>query len=267
VAEIHNKDGALVPVERPLVMLGSIDIVGSRWRATNLDPEEVNAGATLTLNSVNTVDNADIYEAPFDPGQTRNGNQALTRREQSIALEFQQLRAGKRLEAFKTFSIDENYSRYGKLDWFVTGFGVHDSMGTTTNQGLYYYVRFSSDEQGLNYYEYRAPLPVSTAPRGKAWQEVQLTLTEMSNLKLDQDYLQDLLIRKPRSQGSSDSLIIVGRPSFTRLRRISFGLVNLSPSGHYRDGQMWFNELRALDVAKDRGTAERIAVGGRFANC
>ena len=35
ITEIHNKAGALVPVERSLVMLGSIDIVGSRWRASS----------------------------------------------------------------------------------------------------------------------------------------------------------------------------------------------------------------------------------------
>ena len=255
-------------VERPLLMLGSLDIVGSRWRSVALDTTEVRAGSTLTLNSVNSVDNADVYTAPFDPGQTRNGNQALTRREQSISLEFSRLHAQNEVEAYKTFSLDEDYSRYGKLNWYATGFDVHDSTGAIRNPGLYYFVRFASDEQGRNYYEYRAPLPVSAAPRGTAWQEVQLELTELSNIKLDRRFPtgRDTLFAVPRTAGSLDTLIVKGRPSFTRLRRISFGLVNLLPDGYYRDGQLWFNELRAIDVAKDHGYAERIAVNGRLAN-
>ena len=73
-------------------------------------------------------------------------------------------------------------------------------------------------------------------------------------------------LARARAAGSLDTLIINGRPSFTRLRRISFGLVNLLPDGYYQSGQLWFNELRAIDVAKDRGHAERLAVSGRLAN-
>ena len=43
---------------------------------------------TVTLDAVNSVDNADIYKEPFDPGETRNGSESFQRREQSIALEF-----------------------------------------------------------------------------------------------------------------------------------------------------------------------------------
>jgi hypothetical protein len=70
----------------------------------------------------------------------------------------------------------------------------------------------------------------------------------------------------PRGPGSSDTLIVSGRPSFTRLRRVSIGLVNERPDVPYGVGQMWFNELRAIDVAKDRGHAQRLALGGRMAN-
>ncbi len=261
-----EKDKGIVNVQRPLLMLGSVDIVGSRWRAVDLDTTEAQAGATLTLNSVNTVDNAEIYEAPFDPGTTRNGNQELTRREQSISLEFSLLRGRHTIEAYKTFSIDEDYSRYGKLNWFATGFGVHDSLGGTNNAGLYYFVRFASDELGRNYYEYRAPVPVSSAPRGKAWKEVLLNLTDLSGLKLlfPTGIVRDTT--KERSPGSNEWLSIVGNPSFTRLRRISFGLIDQDTTGYYRDGQLWFDELRATDVFKDRGHAERMQVSGRFAN-
>ena len=128
--------------QRPLLMLGSLDIVGSRWRASDLPPPQIEAGTTLTLNSVNSQDNAEKYTPPFDPGETRSGSQGLTRREQSIAMEFTRLLPGDTLEAFKTFSIDENYSRYGKLSWYATSFGVRDSVGAGGAVGLEYFVRF-----------------------------------------------------------------------------------------------------------------------------
>ncbi len=62
-----------------------------------------------------------------------------------------------------------------------------------------------------------------------------------------------------------ESLIVNGRPSFTRLRRISFGLLNLSGK-RFRSGQLWFDELRATDVAKDVDHAQRVQVNGQLSN-
>jgi hypothetical protein len=66
---------------------------------------------------------------------------------------------------------------------------------------------------------------------------------------------------------NGDQLTIKGRPSFTRLLRISFGLLNEDTTRAYRyTGQLWFDELRATDVAKDVGLADRLLVNGRWAN-
>jgi Motility related/secretion protein len=253
-------------LERPLLMLASLDIVGSRWRAGVVDTNDVKVGGSMTLNSVNTLDNAEIYAPPFDPGSTRNGSQELTRREQSIALEFTRFGTGHTIESFRTLSLDEDYSRYGKLNWFVTGYGLKDSLGNSTNEGLTYFVRFSSDELGANYYEYRAPLPNSPGPRNIAWSDVRIGLSELSDIKLLKGSAVSLDTVVARTPGSLDSLAVKGRPSFTRLRRISFGVVNRRGTGFYESGQMWFDELRGIDVQKDRGFAQRVLVSGRFAN-
>src|SRR5262249_19195383 len=159
-------------------MLGGIDIVGSRWLATDLTTPQTTAGTTLTLNSVNNVDNADIYKPPFDPGSTRNGAQDLVRREQSLALEFTHLLRGDSLEAFKTFSLDENYSRYGTLRFWVAGYNLPGYDPSADS--LFYFVRFASDERGLNFYEYRAPVPRPSATVGAIdWSEVRLKLTDL----------------------------------------------------------------------------------------
>ncbi|MEK7824764.1 MAG: cell surface protein SprA [Candidatus Eisenbacteria bacterium] len=264
---ITTPDSVVSPVigeKRPLIMLGGMEIVGSRWLVNDLTPAQVDSGTTVTLNSVNNVDNSDVYTPPFDPGSTRNGAQDLARREQSLALEFTRLLPGDSLEAYKTFSLDENYSRYGTLRFWVAGFEIPGYDPATGN--LSYFVRFASDERGINYYEYRAPVPRSSSPGAIQWADVQLKLTELSNLKLIPGFSSDPVPYRAGRGAPGETLIVKGRPSFTRLRRISFGLLNLDPAVVYPSGRVWLDEMRATDVARDRGSAQRLAVSGRMAN-
>ena len=257
------KEGDLLV--KPYLVLGGLDIVGSRWQAVDLPKPAVAAGTTQTLNAVNNLDNADIYQPPFQPGQTRSGNQEVTRREQSIALEFTRLQPRDTLAAFKTFSIDENYSRYGNLQWYVAGYNV---LGHVPGDSLRYFVRFSSDEIERNYYEVSAPMPPSSPardPGGVLWQGVNLKLTDISNLKLAPNY-RDTDTTRYDVPNSQTRYTIVGRPSFTRLRRISFGVINGDTSVTFPEGQLWFNELRATDIAKDVDKAGRMLVSGSVAN-
>lgn len=258
--------GAKPGEHRALLEIGSIDIVGNRWLATGLTDHEKADGTTMTLNSVNTVDNAESYVAPFDPGQTLNGNQELTRREQSLSLEFTQLHAGDALEAFKTFSVDEDYSRYGALDWFIAGFEIPTYV--EGRDSLEYFVRFASDELGQNYYEYRAPVPASSTPGHINWSEIKLKLTDMSNLKLLPRFPRRPPVVFDTTIAPGVHYAIVGQPSFTRLRRISYGIESshLDSTRVYPEGQLWLDEIRAVDVARDVGHAGRVLVNGHMAN-
>lgn len=246
-------------VLRPFLMLGGFDIVGSRWQTSALDSASEASGTTITLNSVNNIDDP-TYSPPFNPGDALNGNRSAVRREQSLVLEFENLRPGKSLEAYKSFSIDEDYSRYGSLTFYVSDFAL-SSVDTT----LSYFVRFASDPLGQNYYEFRRRLS-PTSP-GK-FESVDIPLTDLSNLKLKPDFpLLDPIHYSIAGPQAGDSLIVNGRPSFTRLRRISVGLVNDSLAATtVPHGQLWFDEIRAVHVAKDVGTAQRLQVDGKLAN-
>ena len=128
-------------------------------------------------------------------------------------------------------------------------------------------MRFSSDELGNNYYEYKAPLRSNSLAKGIQWEKVELAITSMSNLKLNANFpVSGDVMYRAAAPTPGDSIIIHGRPSFTRLRRISFGLINPPGGRRYESGSLWFDELRAKDVAKDRGTAERVLVNGNLAN-
>jgi len=270
---LHEDDNSGASTERPLVMLGGLDIVGSRWQTADLTPAQRDSlHTTVTLNSVNTVDNAEIYTAPFDPGTTRNGSQAFQRREQSLALEFSDLFPADTLEAFKTFSLPENYSRYGTLRWFASSFGVrkHDLQGNDlgaydpATDSLFYFVRFASDDKGQSYYELKRKLPPPSAPLAIRWEEVLAEIEKISQVKLNPDYGANSNNYHTRL-ANGDSLVLVGTPSFTRLLRISIGLLNQSGDERFT-GQLWFDELRATDVAKDVGVANRVQINGKWAN-
>jgi len=261
--------------ERPLLMIGGLDIVGSRWQTSDLTPVQRDSlKTTVTLDAVNSVDNADIYfPLPFDPGQTKGTNQAYQRREQSIALEYADLFPSDTLEAFRTFSIPEDYSRYKNVNWFSSAFEVTKTDMNGVSQGtydpstdsLFYFVRFASDNQGLSYYELKRRMPVSSVARNIAWEEVAAEMASLSEAKLHPDFPTVDPINYHTVLADGDSLILKGRPSFTRLLRISFGVINHSAT-HRFTGQLWFDELRATDVSKDIGFADRVYVNGRVAN-
>jgi hypothetical protein len=254
---LTNEDG------RPFLMLGGLEVIGSRWQLAPLDPGVAGGGTLAALNALNTLDNADQYVPPFDPGSTRSGSQELERREQSLVLEFENIQRGDSIETYKTFSIDEDYSRYGVLNWFVTGYQIHGYVPATDS--LEYFVRFSSDERGQNYYEYRARIPMS-ATEGIDWRETRLPLTNLSNLKLDPAFPQTgVNYYQVPGQNPGETYIINGRPSFTRLRRLSFGIIHHG-TAEYPSGQVWFDDLRAIEIARDPDLAERVSVNGRLAN-
>ncbi|MFN8587824.1 MAG: cell surface protein SprA [Candidatus Eisenbacteria bacterium] len=265
VEGLEEAEPKTAAVQRPLLLLGGVEIVGSRWLAVELSDEQQGRQTTMTLNAVNSLDDADVYVPPFDPGETRNGNQALTRREQSISLEFTNL-GPDTLEAYRSFSLEENYTRYGALRWYASSYEVsgYDAAADTS---LFYFVRFASDERGLNYYEIKRRMPRSSVARAIDWQESRVVLEEISNFKLTQPSVITQPLRVPFGS-AGDSVIIVGRPSFTRLRRISFGVINANPAGGrvYPSGRLWFDEVRATDVKKDVGYANRLLVNGRMAN-
>jgi len=248
---------------RPFLVIGELSIVGSRWFISDLDSTAAASKTDVVLSSVNSLDNADVYTPPFDPGRTVSGNQGVSRREQSIELAFKNLLPSDSIEVYRTFSVDEDYDRYGTLGWYATGFrvsGYDPASGT-----LQYFVRFASDETGSSYYEFRSPLPMS-ASGSVDWRDVRLTLTDLSNLKLDPSFPPGTSVyyRVPGKQPGS-TYIVKGRPSFTRLRRVSFGLINTG-TVPLANGSLWLDEMRALDIQRTIDHAQRVTLNGRMAN-
>ena len=96
----------------------------------------------------------------------------------------------------------------------------------------------------------------------------------MSNFKLAPDFPKarsDPLPRR-RTATPGDSLIIKGRPSFTRLRRISIGLINaargrgLDRPQAFRAASCGSTSCAPPTSPRTSGIADRVLVGGHVAN-
>jgi len=226
------------------LQIGGIELVGSRWLATPLDSSEVDRVA-FEVTVRNNKDDV-FYEPPFHVDRAVNGN--ATRKEQSLALTYSGLQNGDSLFAFKTFS--DGGSGIGYTQYREIRFYVHGNAGVEA-QSVRLVARFGADT--VNYYEYS--LPVRTG-----WQDVRIPMELLSLLKERSDSLV-----KYEDTPDGARYTSVGRPSFTRVNRIQFGLTRLAPGAtDSTSGEVWVDELRLGDVRKDVGKTGNFTLQANF---
>ncbi len=232
------------------IQIGGIELVGSRWLARPISGAMKKRGVVFDVKVRNNKDDAATYKAPFDVPNAVG--ESATRREQSLALAYDRLQGGDSVFAFKTFS--DNGSGIGYTQYRDIRFYVHGDPGVET-QKIRVLARFGADT--VNYYEYS--LPVRTG-----WQDVRIPLEVLSRLKESNDAL-SVKIDSLTSADIGARYTVVGRPSFTRVNRISFGVTALdSASG--TPGEVWIDELRLDGVRKDVGKTGNFAVQANFAD-
>ncbi|HZE19037.1 MAG TPA: hypothetical protein VE402_02855, partial [Candidatus Angelobacter sp.] len=248
-------DGMTAPTN---LQIGGVELVGSRWLASPRDTAQVQRGVVFDVKVRNNKDDSGInpatgqrfYVSPFDVGNAVGSN--ATRREQSLALAYQNLESGDSVFAFKAFSDGTNgtgYTQYRDIRFYV-----HGDLGVEA-QKLRVLARFGADT--INYYEYS--LPVRTG-----WQDVRVPMEILSRLKeANNDRV------KVDSTGGTEGpyYAVVGNPSFTRVNRITFGITAFAaPLGPGPAGEVWVDELRLDDVRKDVGKTGNFTVQANFAD-
>jgi hypothetical protein len=235
------------------IQIGGIELVGSRWLATPL-PDSYKSRPDSVIFDVkvrNNKDDAAIYTAPFDVPNAVGGT--ATRREQSLALAYDHLQHGDSVFAFKTFP--DNGSGVGYTQYRDILFYAHGDPGVEA-QKLRLVARFGPDT--VNYYEYS--IPVKTG-----WQDVRIPLGTLSLLKESTD-----TVRVQVDPVTQAQYTVIGRPSFTRVNRITFGLTVDDPTAPgppgRGPGEVWIDELRLDGVRKDVGKTGNFAMQANFAD-
>jgi hypothetical protein len=262
---------------RPLIEFAQLEIVGNRWVANPIDSVAANAGEDVVVRTVNNREDAAVYEPPFvPPSQTQSGSQ-VQQQEQSLAIRAHDIVPGGQVSAYRPTTLPEDYSRYRAIRFYAA------ALDFTPADSLRFFVRFISDAGNVlsNYYEYSAPLP-PTVPLGSKpipWRQYDLTLTDFSNLKInlpaDSAGAEE---DRPGPFGGIQKFKLLGRPSFTRVQRVVMGLMSAraAPDSASRDsaylaersgaGELWVDELRAVDVDRTHGSAQRVSLLTNFAD-
>jgi hypothetical protein len=237
------------------IQIGGIELVGSRWLATPL-PDSYKTRPDSVIFDVkvrNNKDDAATYTAPFDVPNAVGGT--ATRREQSLALAYDNLQPLDSVFAFKTYS--DNGSGVGYTQYRDILFYAHGDPSVDADS-LRLLARFGPDT--VNYYEYSLPVR-------HGWQDVRIPMQVLSLLKeANRDRVK---IDSTTAADIGARFTVVGNPSFTRVNRITFGLTvydrTYAPVGR-GPGEVWIDELRLDGVRKDVGKTGNFSVQANFAD-
>ncbi len=226
------------------LQIAGIEIVGNRWVLTPVSNETSFAeGERFFVGVINNKDNGDIYQPPpIRIGEQNN----IPNREQSLVLSAKNLFPSDTVSAYKAFAGGSDYTQYESLKFWLRG----------DSDSLVYFIRFGTDS--LNYYEYATTV-------GPTWQSKEFGLEDLS------------IIKEGLSSSVADTTILTadgwlrlkGRPSFTSVKRITMGLVNLpsrTGSSMVASDSVWVDELILTGVKKEIGMARRLFVETKFAD-
>ncbi len=237
------------------LQIGGVELVGSRWLPIPLTVAQKQRNVVFDVKVRNNKDDAGgpaFYKAPFDVPNAVGGN--ATRREQSLALAYDQLQDSDSLFSFKTFP--DNGTGIGYTQYRDIRFYVHGDPGVEL-QNLRMTARFGPDT--VNYYEYSLPVR-------KDWQDVRIPMEVLSLLKEANN--NRVKVDSLSAADIGARYTVVGNPSFTRVNRISFGLTVFGSTSATPGppGEVWIDELRLDGVRKDTGRTGNVTVQANFAD-
>jgi cell surface protein SprA len=264
------------------VRFAKLDLVRNQWRRYKpityaggfIIPTTDSTSNFMELNSVNVEENS--RKLPFNyvlpPGILRENIQGsfaagAQQNEQALSMRFKKISKGRRLAAFKLFSMDMRV--YERLKMFVH---AENTEGGDLKGKICSYMRIGSDFEN-NYYEYELPLTMSddkiAAPtnsplppdsyREEVWRKentFDFPLSLLTKAKLARNAANIPLttawgFEDPDKPGNF--IRIKGNPDIGLVKGVMFGVYNKDDAEH--DFEVWINELRVTGLNESAGGA------------
>ncbi len=227
---------------------GIQDTLGNRIADSDLPPDEIFAAGVI-----NNKDGED-YDAPPVEILVQRG---IPEKEQSLLVQYENIRPGHTGTVFRALFEDEDYTRYEQMEYWVQLADPNRPEETDVFEDPFpvFFYRFGGDS--LNFYE------VSDTLDGSGWQRVEVDLAEMTRLKLIEEsdtislWGKNVPVRSSERDGRV--LRVVGQPSMTKVRRLTFGVMNPSKTKELT-GIIWVDDLRLVNVKGDAGYAARFGL-------
>lgn len=272
---------------RDSFVLARLGIVGSTWLKrypggvlTGLAGDTAALGGRVEVGPVSKLTADDAYVSPpgvveqLDDPAAAFGGQGIEFNERSLALSFEDVPPGARVEVYNRFpQRPRDFLSYREARLWVAP--VRGETGP--NVAAWFFLKVGTDDR--NFYLYRTRLPPSRAPgplRQEDWlPEVVVEFEPWLELRRRAE---EQLILEPRSARdpplvlwSADSAYAVvlqdrGRaPNLASVREISLGVAN--ETGGVASGEVWVDELRLARGLRDAGVVSAVDArveGGEF---
>ncbi|MEO0145637.1 MAG: hypothetical protein ABIM19_02245 [candidate division WOR-3 bacterium] len=237
--------------EADTIWIAKMDVTGNQWfsQGTTVDSSglPINSPERFRTSYVNNKEHAAYYTPP--PGarimETAPGK---FEQEGSLALTYESLLPGHAGLSKKGIA----YGKHNLLDYQGVAFWVKPNP---TTSAPYPTVIFRMGTDSLNFYEYRYRI---TSPD---WQEVRFSLDSLTRFKKAiQDSLGDTVTGYYR-QGNFG---FRGRPNIGEISFYWFGVYNQENARI--SGEIWVDELRAIDPHTEGGNAYRAQASLQMAD-
>ncbi|HVV54955.1 MAG TPA: cell surface protein SprA, partial [Mucilaginibacter sp.] len=279
-----------------ILRFAALQLVRGDWRAFNTENNPANViadpaiqnppldNSTLDVGTVNIEENGNRTPIPYvvPPGITRQRNynniQTNTQlNEQSLSLNFNNLRDGYSRAAFKPFNND--LRKYKRIQMFI-----HAEGSQLKNNDVSAFIRLGVDYTD-NYYEYEIPLTVTqpgTSDPNAIWpasNELDIALSLLTSAKLARNNAKlngqpwPLTVPFTLSDGHN-KVTIKGQPDLSRVNAIMLGVRNPykgnsatgMDDGLDKSGIVWFDELRLTDFDEQGGWAATGRMDAKLAD-
>ncbi len=275
-----------------VMRFGELQLTRNIWRKFQykVDPTGIYSqasGTTFNVGAVNIEENDKRTPLPYRTPreiqrvQTLSNNGVnLLQNEQSMSLQFCDLKLGDAKAVFQTYAL-RDLRQYRKLSMYIHAEQSSKPLGTLdeTRKQLTAVVRLGTDFVN-NYYEVRIPLTLtplsvgtSMLPDTDAYNDTLWNPHNSLDLDLDQ------LTRIKRARNASPNALgqiyrdtmpsgqiysVMGNPNLGELRGILIGVENSSsPSAC---GEVWVNELRLSSIDENGGYAALARVDWNLAD-
>lgn len=274
---------------RSRIFIATFDFVGNEWEETGIangsDKEKkfIKNDSLFTLATYNSEENAQTtgrgegYSSPPGVRGVRDRITQALSKEQSLAMIFNDFKAGQIAEAKKTLFNPIDLINYKKLRMFLHGptdGSLPDRPPLVTDQGdtatdkssLRFYLRFGSDAK--NYYEYGQDIYAGWNMANK----IDIDLDEMAAIKSVDSLMRadSLGFEKKLADVPDGYYRAVGAPSLRTIRYFIIGVehrgaeIGRNPADF--TGDIWLDELRLSEVRKENATAMRVSANLQLAD-
>ena len=244
------------------IQVAQFQLAGNKWEVSGIHAPRDSASADIPIIDIvhpderfdisvkNTQENLD-YESPPGVSGERDLTTGLRRKEQSLVLEFQNLRRGHTASAFRVLYSAEDYSNYEKMKMYVHG-------DTSIADGYTKFI-FRMGQDSLNYYQFQTP-----ARRG--WDTQNEMFIDFAQITALKNYMQINFDSTGVPDTTAGNYAIRGDPRLTAIRYFGVAVEVDSSGPPGISGEIWIDELRLTNARDNTDWAARLAVTSKFAD-